>query len=56
MNKELILKLRAEGHTIGAIHKITGLSITIICEVIYEQNQADIHRDGAASLSWNGVF
>lgn len=53
--KDTILHLRANGHTIGSIHSLTGIQITKICEVIYEQNQNDIHRDGHPNL-YLGVF
>lgn len=53
--KHTVLKLRETGNSIAAIHSVTGLSITKICEVIYEKNQADIFNDGQ-SVSWDGIF
>lgn len=54
MMKELILQLRIKGHSISSIHLITGLSITHICEVIYEQNQKDIASD--TINTYDGIF
>lgn len=51
---EAILKLRAKGYTINGIYEVTGLPITKICEVIYEQNQKDIANDGAHSFHGTG--
>lgn len=53
---DTVLFLRHKGYTISGIYAVTGLTITKICEVIYEQNQKDIHRDGASTVGWNGVF
>lgn len=54
--RDAILHLRTHGYTISGIYAITGVSITEICEVIYEQNQKDISNDGTASGNWDGIF
>ena len=54
-NKEqvdTILYLRNAKYSISSISAITGISITKICEVIYEQNQEDKHVNNG----YNGVF
>jgi hypothetical protein len=51
--KDTILFLRSSGHTIGSIHVLTGVNVTAICEVIYEQNQIDIHNDGGTVIHIN---
>lgn len=52
--KETILYLRNKGYGIAQICKITGESVTFICDVLYEQNKKDIINDSA--LNWKGVF
>jgi hypothetical protein len=54
--KETILYLRGKGYGIAQICKLTGESVTFICEVIYEQNQKDIANDGLHIGNWDGVF
>lgn len=54
--KDTVLHLRANGYNISYIYAVTGIRITQICEVIYEQNQQDIHRDNAIDIGWNGIF
>lgn len=52
--RDTVLFLRSKGYSIAGIQAVTGLTITNICEVIYEQNQNDIADD--AIDSYNGVF
>lgn len=49
--KQLILYLRGKGHIISQICKLTGESVTFICEVIYEQNQKDMRSNGPNGTS-----
>ena len=50
--KDTILHLRAKGYKIWSIHAVTGLTITEICEVLYEQNKKDVAAD--ANRVYNG--
>lgn len=36
-NRELVLKLRRDGKMIYEIIKITGLSATAVCEILYNE-------------------
>lgn len=59
--KNTILLLRANGYDISGIQALTGLSLTHICEVIYEQNQEDISHsrenvDNDAINQYDGIF
>lgn len=51
--KDTILHLRANKYTIAGIQAVTGLTITKICEVIYEQNAEDIDNDDG---NYDGIF
>lgn len=53
--KSTILYLRAKGYSILGIYAVTGLTITRICEVIYEQNQIDKRTSGNSDVG-NGVL
>lgn len=50
-----ILKLRAKGLSIGQISIETGLTITEISEVIYDQNNRDKY-DSGNQYGYKGVF
>lgn len=48
--KYTILFLKEYGYTISGIYAVTGLTITTICEVIYEQNQIDKYNSGVSNV------